>query len=151
MLVSLNDIQDNIDSKYYQRAIEYYSQNTIKFYKSNIHTDTNGEDTLTIISKVMGSSLYSQNIDITYIISNEVLIEGECSCPVGYNCKHVAAVCIKYVTNYTAKEIQKRGVKNYFSPDNTSLVDKWLDNLDNIITSKDKPISLETDYFITYR
>ncbi|MDF1878391.1 DEAD/DEAH box helicase [Sulfurimonas sp. SAG-AH-194-C20] len=151
MLVSLNDIQDNIDSKYYQRGIQYYSQNTIKFYKSNIHTDTNGEDTLTIISKVKGSSLYSQNIDITYISTSDVLIEGSCSCPVGYNCKHIAAVCIKYTTDYMAKQISEVGVQSYFSNDNISLVDKWLSNLEDTISSKSKQKVLETDYFLTYR
>ena len=150
MLVSLNDIQDNIDPKSYKKGIEYYSSDTIKFYQSNIYTDNNGEETLTIISKIKGNHFYSQNIDISYILSNEILIEGECSCPVGYNCKHVAAVCIKYVTDYSADKIQKRGVKGYFSR-NISLVDKWLENLETMVISKNEQIPLETDYFLTYR
>lgn len=150
MLVSLNDIQDNIDSKSYQRGIQYYSQNTIKYYQVDIYQDASGEDTLTILSKVKGSSLYSQNIDI-YISLSDLLIEGKCNCPVGYNCKHVAAVCIKYVTDYTTKEIDKVGINNYFSLNSTSLVDKWLENLETTITAKSNATPLETDYFLTYR
>jgi len=151
MLVSLNDIQENIDSKSYQRGIQYYSQNSIKYYKADIYQDTNAEETLTILSKVKGSSLYSQNIDIFYISTLDVIIEGQCSCPVGYNCKHVAAVCIKYVTDYTAKEMDKRGISNYLSKNSISLVEKWLENLETTITEKSKTTPLATDYFLTYR
>jgi len=151
MLVSLNDIQENIDSKSYQRGIQYYSQNSIKYYKADIYQDANEEDTLTILSKVKGSSLYSQNIDIFYISASDVMIEGQCSCPVEYNCKHVAAVCIKYVTDYTAKEINKVGINNYLSQNSISLVEKWLENLETTVRKKSNLNPLSTDYFLTYR
>lgn len=41
-----------------------------------------------------GRNIYRQTIRLTYDGQGTVRsVEGDCSCPVGYNCKHVAAVC----------------------------------------------------------
>lgn len=47
-------------------------------------------------AKVRGSNheTYEQEIEL-YSDGDDVIIEGFCSCPVGYNCKHVAAVLIE--------------------------------------------------------
>ena len=48
-------------------------------------------------AKVRGSNreVYQQTIDIIHDYGDDVEIEGECSCPIGYNCKHVAAVLLQ--------------------------------------------------------
>ena len=49
-----------------------------------------------VFGKVRGSNreTYLQEIELEKD-GDEVLIDGECSCPVGYNCKHVAALLIE--------------------------------------------------------
>lgn len=43
------------------------------------------------------SSPYKQNIRITWRPDYKSAgIEGTCSCPIGYNCKHIAAACLSY-------------------------------------------------------
>jgi superfamily II DNA or RNA helicase len=44
-------------------------------------------------ARVRGNSVYRQQIRISEF-DRHVEIEGECTCPVGYNCKHVAAALI---------------------------------------------------------
>ena len=49
-----------------------------------------------VFGKVRGSSTetYLQEIELERD-GDEVVIDGECSCPVGYNCKHVAALLVE--------------------------------------------------------
>jgi len=47
---------------------------------------------LTIISLVRGTDTYSQRIVLAGSRSKGIDVGGNCSCPVSYNCKHVAAV-----------------------------------------------------------
>ena len=42
-----------------------------------------------------GKEIYTQTIALDGTGSS-LIIDGDCSCPVGYNCKHVAAVCLTY-------------------------------------------------------
>ncbi|WP_444958640.1 DEAD/DEAH box helicase [Microbulbifer sp. ZKSA002] len=61
------------------------------------------QDGKTITGKVKGSysSHYHQYISLTENpISGTFEIDGECSCPVGYNCKHVAAVLIAVIAEH---------------------------------------------------
>ena len=43
-----------------------------------------------------GNAVYAQNISLDGT-GRSLVIDGECTCPVSYNCKHVAAVCLAYV------------------------------------------------------
>jgi len=57
-----------------------------------------GRDTLT--AKVQGTERrpYAVTVDFELDDEDDPWIEGECSCPVGYNCKHVAAVLLAGLT-----------------------------------------------------
>ena len=46
-----------------------------------------------IRAEVEGNAVYQQDIDLV-IFPDSMEIDGECSCPVAYNCKHVAAALI---------------------------------------------------------
>lgn len=48
---------------------------------------------LTATNRGSGGRVYEQEIDI-YRLDRELFLEGACSCPVGYNCKHVVAACL---------------------------------------------------------
>ncbi len=68
-----------------------------------------------------GSNPYKQNIRIAWRSDySAAKIVGNCSCPVGYNCKHVAAACLMYQnSNQTLSS----------SPDTGSDCLDWLDSL----------------------
>jgi len=85
---------------------------------------------------VSGREMYQQMIAITNF--NTVRIQGKCTCPVGYNCKHVGAVCLSYIKNNPVTEEKIKA----------SQVEKWLEDLDK--TSYDDRQE-SSEYFITYR
>ena len=157
MLINSKDIKDNINLVYYKRGIEYYSARRVLSLKAEPQEDEFGETFTNIIATVRGSggSTYRQDIDI-YMDDMDIVIDGECSCPMHYNCKHVAAVCIAYKADYHSAEFKKLGLKLITPLSNVSLVDKWLDNLENINSKEiDKKITINiqnsNDYFLTYR
>ena len=49
------------------------------------------DEGLRVRSSVQGSAVYEQEIHVSHFM-DAIEVEGECTCPVGYNCKHVAAV-----------------------------------------------------------
>ncbi|MEA1982654.1 MAG: SNF2-related protein [Campylobacterota bacterium] len=145
MNITIADIKENIQDTYYNRGISYYSTGRVKKYKI-VHED---DSSLLITAVVTGSSHYSVHVEIENY-GDGVEIDGRCACPVGYNCKHVAAVCIKY---------NKESKLSLFSQKTeiakVSLVDKWLSNLQNSQSKsqKEKAITAlsSSDYFLTYR
>ena len=138
--ITENDIKENCINSYYSRGVSYYNTNKVE----NCIIDEIYEDFLLLLGAVKGSnrSIYSQSIEITDEFENDdIVIEGQCSCPVGYNCKHVVAVCIYYLEKmqYSYKKLTVR-------KEEKSEVDMWLENLET--TNLDKSNS---EYFITYR
>ncbi len=87
----------------------------------------------------MGSQeeIYQQNIFINMRESGMVDIDGDCSCPVGFNCKHVVAACLQHIENeknrYTPS--QKRGVQ-------------WLEDFSKLSSPVDQ---IEDQSFLLYR
>ncbi|RLA78709.1 MAG: hypothetical protein DRG78_14490, partial [Epsilonproteobacteria bacterium] len=159
MQISIKEIKNNIEPSYYKRGVDYYSARRVLNYQEKELYDDNDLLYINIVSTVRGSGgcVYSQDIDIYMDIDTiELVIEGSCSCPVSYNCKHVAAVCISYRTDSMSSQIAKLGGKIIIpSHTNTSLVDNWLKNLKKS-TSKDTQKESKTniqnrDYFLTYR
>lgn len=72
------------------------------------------------------SSPYKQNIRIVWRPDyRSADIEGSCSCPVGYNCKHVVAACLTYQGG-GLEEMQKNSGASCF---------KWLDNMQQQATA----------------
>ena len=68
-------------------------------------------DALLIDAKVRGSSGYSYEVAADIDIeesqrTGELELSGECTCPVGYNCKHVVAACLQYL-----QQIKEEGNK----------------------------------------
>jgi SNF2 family DNA or RNA helicase len=80
------DLLEHFDAKTYSRGFAYYNQK--KVLKFDIYED--GEGAWFVRSKVKGTYVYSQHIDISYA-GNRLYLETECDCPVEYRCKHCAA------------------------------------------------------------
>ncbi len=87
------DIRDNFKSRDYTRGLSYYEQG--KVLKYDIYG--NVEEGIVIRSKVSGTQIYHQTIELNDF--EDLEIESDCSCPVGYNCKHAVAVLLEVINH----------------------------------------------------
>ena len=111
-----------------------------------------------ITSRVVGSERrpYEQGITISAQPNDRVVVSGHCSCPVGHNCKHVAAALIEGLTRARAAPLSvedrarqaipltPHGSVPTIAPQTGALppdVSRWLDDLDKARTtsSEDYP------------
>lgn len=102
--ITTADIKETFTPSYYLRGLEYYTRRKVKGFRITTSKLLDSDDYAKLTAKVQGSGgqTYEQVIDV-YKDFGEIIIEGECSCPVEYNCKHVAAVCIAYQKDYLSK------------------------------------------------
>jgi len=90
-----SDIRYECGESAYERGRSYFEKNQVV----NLIIKSEGVLFVQLNAAVKGSEAnpYKQNIRIIWRPDySSAEIEGHCSCPVGYNCKHVAAVCLKY-------------------------------------------------------
>jgi len=155
MNITTEDIKRLIGSTYFNRGMSYYLQKKVIDFSSRKTNDGNSF-TINIKSTVDGSgrSSYKQSISIQKEYKNHTLtLISNCSCPMSYNCKHVAAACIAYANE------KKVGSSSRFDNhiDDVKLVDNWLDGLKTNIPNDDAEVELLSDvydknnYFLTYR
>ncbi len=112
-----SDIRYECGDAFYQRGRRYFETNQV------IDLDVKSEGALFVQlnAAVKGShkNPYRQNIRIVWHPDYRLAeIEGDCTCPVGYNCKHVAAACLMY----------QHSMLSLTTPDTQSCLD-WLNNL----------------------
>ena len=89
---SVKDIKNEFDPGSYARGISYYNQGRV----TKLKLLKQAADYLDLYGEVTGSFRYAQEITV-YKNAFDVDVEGECSCPVGFNCKHVVAVLLEYI------------------------------------------------------
>jgi len=96
-----DDIKKEVDSGSYIRGIGYFQQAMVE----KLDVERIDDDLVVLYATVKGSgnAIYSQEIDISRLLDGSIDINGECSCPVGFNCKHVVAACLEYHFNPGAK------------------------------------------------
>ncbi|WP_333878034.1 DEAD/DEAH box helicase [Methylobacter sp.] len=90
-----SDIRYECGDAFYERGRSYFERGTV----INLTVKSEGALFVQINAAVKGSHKdpYRQNIRIVWRPDYRAAeIEGDCTCPVGYNCKHVAAVCLMY-------------------------------------------------------
>ena len=93
-----SDIRYQCEDNYYQRGKIYFDEGRV--VELNIKSE--GVLFVQLNSTVKGnaSNPYKQNIRIVWRPDySAAVIDGDCSCPIGYNCKHVAAACFMYQAN----------------------------------------------------
>lgn len=76
----------------YERGSNYHRQGRCEL--KNVRYE-NAELHLSAKTRGSGVAYYHQDIYIQPL-DDDLIIEGECSCPVGFNCKHVVAACLTY-------------------------------------------------------
>ena len=92
----LTTIQFECGHGSFDRGRTYFQQKRVL----NLKIMSEGALFVQLSAAVQGHDViaYKQNIRITWRDTSykNANIAGNCSCPVGYNCKHVAAVCLQY-------------------------------------------------------
>jgi superfamily II DNA or RNA helicase len=113
-----SDIIKECGASFYESGKQYYEAGLVEQCK----VTSEGALFTQLNATVEGSasSPYKQNIRIVWRRDyGSAEIEGNCSCPIGFNCKHVVAVCLTY-QNGGLEEVQKNSGASCF---------KWLDNM----------------------
>lgn len=90
-----SDIRYECEDTAYERGKEYFEKGMVL----DLVVKSEGALFVQLNATVKGNAInpYKQNIRIVWRPDySSAEIDGDCSCPVGYNCKHVAAVCLKY-------------------------------------------------------
>ncbi len=91
----LSDIRYECVDSSYERGRSYFEKGQV----TNFTIKSEGALFVQLNASVKGSQRnpYNQNIRIVWRPDYSAAeIDGDCSCPVGYNCKHVAAACLMY-------------------------------------------------------
>ncbi len=145
-----NDIKNETDSGSFQRGLAYFKNGMVEHLKI-IQARKNA---VILYSEVEGSSydLYEQNISINqeYGVTD---IDGDCTCPVGFNCKHVAASCLQYLSMNNAALVSTIATADEITQQANEQVDSslsWLDEFVAVGESTTSYASVSSDEFISY-
>ncbi len=132
--ITIADIKRSFNSVYFNRAFEYLDR--IEKYSVE---QKNG--VYTINADIYGSTFNTYRVDIKFTSSIGSKISGNCTCPVGYNCKHVAAVMIKLLKEgIFDKDIQRQN--------RLMFLNKWIDTLKEELGEEDgRELSHPTQLF----
>ncbi len=89
-----NDIKYWTDPGSYDRGRVYFERGRVE----HLHVERVDADEVILHAMVQGRGnlLYEQEINVEGLRTGKIEISGDCSCPVGFNCKHIVAVCLKY-------------------------------------------------------
>ncbi len=90
-----SDIRYECGDAFYERGCSYFEKGSVL----NLTVKSEGALYVQLNCSVKGSHLtpYKQNIRIIWRPDfSAAEIEGDCTCPIGFNCKHVAAACLMY-------------------------------------------------------
>ena len=116
--LNLDRIKPLFDDATFKRGYDYWEGARVR--RAKVAED--GTE-LSVQSSVSGSRglVYHQEIEI-YEYENLIEVSGECTCPVGINCKHVVAVLCELIASHSVKA-SSGGIDQP--------VDEWLQSLSN--------------------
>ena len=85
------------DDLYFERGRDYYKQGRVV----GLEVEREADDLIVFRAQVRGSGgrVYGQFVRLQER-RGDLVLKGECSCPVGFNCKHVVAACFRYLNLY---------------------------------------------------
>ncbi len=90
--ISLEMIEEHFGTTTYQRGHQYYLTGHVE----DFHLYDDGLDEWFLRAKVRGTQRYAQHIEIVEDDWGDYHFDTDCSCPVGFRCKHAAAALIAY-------------------------------------------------------
>lgn len=93
MTLSLNDVRSAFSATTFERGLLYFK----KRHVTHLATEQiENEIVIQATTAGSGNAIYGQTV-LLEGSGSSLVIDGDCSCPVGYNCKHVVAVCLAYI------------------------------------------------------
>jgi superfamily II DNA or RNA helicase len=106
-VITIRLLQHQCGNGAYERGNNYFRQGRATLQQAG-HL---GSQRIHLRASTLGSAnhTYVQKIDITRF-RNGIEIDGVCSCPVGFNCKHVVAACLAYKQGETTREVDSSDV-----------------------------------------
>jgi superfamily II DNA or RNA helicase len=103
-----------------------------------------------LIGRTLGSggNIYNQKVFLDFQ-GGYIEIDGECDCPVTYNCKHVAAACLEYMGEIEAPSLRPIPV---VIPEilEQGKVSRWLQNLTESATDYRSPMAQKTQDWLVF-
>ncbi len=121
MKITRQDIKQECGSTYYGRGVSYFVSGRV----SQLEIEEEFSDYISFHAMVQGSGSYPYLVNITIegdqpkFSYSDITLDGNCSCPIGFNCKHVVAACLKLLDSL---ELFPGQASNSLS---------WLDSLAN--------------------
>ena len=118
LLFDQREIKRIVGSLFFERGLNYYERGKV--------LEVNLKEKFKIHGEVLGNQSKPYKLDITVDFRKDqslVSVAGICSCPVGFNCKHVAAVLIaanKISVNWFG--VNKAALSSVMSPE----IQDWL-------------------------
>ncbi len=128
---TLDDIQNAVEAAAFERGQGYADED--KVLKTETEVIDNAELSFRATVRGSGLQIYAQEI---YVYNGEhgVDVEGHCSCPVAYNCKHVAAVLIHYLQSSSVHALSEAITPSALVTPNVErplprVIDNWLQRI----------------------
>ncbi|CAN5204239.1 hypothetical protein BH11PSE11_BH11PSE11_37690 [soil metagenome] len=161
MHFTLSEIRAVFDSTVYGRGQEYAQAGRILTMREN-------GDVIDATVQGSGRNVYELQIDITRT-NSQFDIGGHCSCPVSYNCKHVAAVLIEYcrlhhkpfpmtqtpVLDRVGLSPQAPERKQVLSAPLSPGLNSWLQRIETLVAAArpepEQPVPLKAKPIMSYR
>ncbi len=139
MKINEQELLDILDKSSISSGYEYFNKKMILECKVLEETP----QLVLLRSEVLDNSGKSYKQHIKLLRNADIRLSGGCNCSVGYNCKHIFAVCLEYINESQEKD-------TIANPDNE--VKNWIDKITKF-SSQEKNISdfKENDDFLTYR
>ncbi len=99
-------IEDNLDSVYLEKGRDYFKSGHVEelYFNAEKHS---------ITAQVMGSSAKPHHVSISYDAHD---IDGDCDCPLQFNCEHVAAALYAVLAETSTLPRKKRKKKEEAVP-----------------------------------
>jgi len=124
--LSRDDIRHAIDLSSFNRGLAYYQQGMV----IELEEERRDGSGVSLRARVRGSAgrIYRQSIFIPADPAKRD-ITGSCGCPIGYNCKHVAAACLAF-------EERERQAQPSDGSAGTEFMKRWLNRV--VLAGQDK-------------
>ncbi|MDD1615661.1 MAG: SNF2-related protein [Methylococcaceae bacterium NSP1-2] len=144
-----SDIQIGCTAGTYERGRDYYAKGRVL----NLTIVNKGVLFVQLSATVKGNDVipYKQNIRITWRADySSATIMGNCSCAVGYNCKHVVAACLMYQYSQQSSTIDASCLEWLSSLDEpTPQRDSHADFIAYILKPSDKAHEFTVEILVT--
>jgi superfamily II DNA or RNA helicase len=117
--INREQLRKNFGDKSISRGVAYKWQGLV----GQIGVRRNLFDAVDLIAEVEGEEVYRTEVSLSVQSDKRVFVESHCTCPVGTNCKHGAALLYAYLDI-----IYEQGAKTIY-PEDKNEIDVWLSSL----------------------